>query len=128
MASNAAKVRRRAEALNRLDTLSKLLSENLKVEMPDVRVTNRDAELAEIQRIESINALLEGILKASDVEVPEIATEELSEESEAANVPDTKPDLSEMKKAELLEEAERRGVEISKSHTKAEIIEALNGN
>ena len=35
--------------------------------------------------------------------------------------------LDDMTKAELLDEADRRGVEVNKSATKAEILDALNG-
>ena len=36
-------------------------------------------------------------------------------------------DLDDMTKAELLDEADRRGVDVNKSATKAEILDALNG-
>ncbi|HEX5704867.1 MAG TPA: Rho termination factor N-terminal domain-containing protein [Pyrinomonadaceae bacterium] len=90
--------------------------------MPDSAVSNRDSQLAEIQRIEGINELLEKVLKASDVEVPDAELE-----TEAPNTPDTRPDLSGMTKAELLEHAESEGIEVARSKTKAEIIEAIQG-
>ena len=116
MASTEAKAVRRALALNELDRLSVLLAEKFEIELPDLRPTHRDPDLQRIQRVEAINDLLMKVLQSVGVDTE---TEKQSEESEASN-------LDEMTKAQLLEEAERRGVEISKSHTKAKIIEALN--
>jgi C4-type Zn-finger protein len=53
--------------------LSKLLAEHLNVQIPDMQVTNRDAELAEIQRIENINGLLEKLLQAEQPEPEKVA-------------------------------------------------------
>lgn len=39
----------------------------------------------------------------------------------------TTSDLADMTKAELLDEADRRGVEVAQSWTKGEILDALNG-
>lgn len=64
MASREHKIVRRAEAMARLGFLSKLLAEHLKVEVIDIATTNRDNELAEIQRIENINGLLTQLLEA----------------------------------------------------------------
>ena len=65
MATPAAKSRRRAEALNRLDDLAVQVAEVFKAEVPDLRLTNRDPELAQIQQMEATADLLESILKAS---------------------------------------------------------------
>jgi C4-type Zn-finger protein len=106
MASRDHKIVRRAQAMSELSRLSGLLAEHLDIELPDVEVTNRDGELAEIQRIENINGLLTRVLQASDVET----------EPEA---------LSGLTKSALLEKAAEMNVEISKSATKAEIIAAI---
>lgn len=74
MASKEHKVVRRAQALSQLSMLSQLLAEHLNVQVPDVQVTNRDAELAEIQRIENINSLLEKLLQAEQTEPEKVAT------------------------------------------------------
>jgi hypothetical protein len=103
MASKEHKIVRRAQALTELSRLSGLLAEHLSVEVPDMQVTNRDSELAEIQRIENVNALLSHVLQASG----------------------GSGSFSTMTKAQLLDKAAESGVEISKSATKAEIIEAL---
>lgn len=63
MASKENKIVRRAQAMSELTRLSDLLAQQLKVEMPDVQATNRDNELAEIQRIENINKLLSRVLE-----------------------------------------------------------------
>lgn len=68
MASKEHKIVRRAQAMSELSRLSALLAEHLDIELPDVQVTNRDNELAEIQRIENINTLLTQVLKVSKVE------------------------------------------------------------
>ena len=106
MASKDAKIIRRAQALNELSRLSGLLAEHLEIDVPDVQVTHKDAELAEIQRLENINGLLTQILQASDVE----------------SAPET---FAGMTKAELLDKAAEMKIEVSKSATKAEIVEAL---
>lgn len=106
MASKDSKIIRRASALSELSRLSGLLAEHLDIDVPDVQVTHKENELAEIQRIENINALLTQVLQASNVET----------ESDT---------LAGLTKAQLLEKAEESGVEISKSAKKAEIIEAL---
>lgn len=115
MASLAAKAGRKAKALNELDRLSTLIAKKYKIEVPELRPTSRDPELARILRVEAINDLLGKVLG----EEPE------AEESAATKEPEEAADLDSMTKAELLEEAEVRGIEIAKSHTKAEIIEAI---
>jgi hypothetical protein len=107
MASTEAKARRKAVALADLDRLSGLLGEHLDIEVPNVRSTHRDPELQSIQRVESVNALLAKVLDAVGVKADD--------------------DLEGKTKAELLELAESKGVEISRSAKKAEIIEALRG-
>jgi hypothetical protein len=62
MATPAAKSRRRAVALNRLSELSARVAEKFGVEVPDLQVTNRDPELAQIQKMEAMADLLEGVL------------------------------------------------------------------
>lgn len=106
MASKEHKIVRRAQVLSELSRLSGLLAEHLAIEVPDVQVTNRDNELAEIQRIENINELLTKVLEASDVET---AAESLAG----------------MTKAQLLEKAAELNLEVSRSATKAEIIAAI---
>lgn len=106
MASKSHKIIRRASALNELARLSGLLAEHLDIEMPDVQITNKDSELAEIQRIESINGLLTKVLEASDIET----------------APET---FAGMTKAQLLDKATEMKIDVSKSATKSEIIEAL---
>ena len=71
MASKEHKIVRRAEAMSQLGFLSKLLAERFNLEAVDVNVTNRDPELAEIQRIENLNALLREILEAGESNKPE---------------------------------------------------------
>lgn len=66
MASKEHKIVRRAEAMAQLGMLSKLLAERFSLEAIDMNVTNRDAELAEIQRIESVNQLLTKVLEADE--------------------------------------------------------------
>jgi hypothetical protein len=68
MASKEHKVVRRAQALAELGRLSGLLAERLSIQVPDTRITGRDSELAEIQRIEGINGLLNQVLQANEVE------------------------------------------------------------
>lgn len=104
MASKENKIIRRASALSELSRLSGLLAEHLDIEVPDVQVTNKDSELAEIQRLENVNSLLAKVLDASDVDVGA---------------------LSGLTKAQLLDRAASMGIEVSKSATKSEIIEAL---
>jgi hypothetical protein len=106
MASRDHKIVRRAQALSELSRLSGLLAEHLDIEVPDVQSANRDNELAEIQRIENINALLAQILQASNVET-EIDT------------------LAGLTKAQLLEKAAAANLGVSKTAKKAEIIEAI---
>jgi hypothetical protein len=106
MASKESKIVRRAHALSELSRLSGLLAEHLDIEVPDVQVTSRDNELAEIQRIENINSLLQQILQASNVETE-------------------RGTLAGLTKAELLEKAVEMDLEVGKSSTKAEIIAAI---
>jgi ABC-type xylose transport system substrate-binding protein len=78
MASREHKIVQRAEAMSQLGFLSQLLAEQLNIQIPDVQVTNRDAELAEIQRIENINQLLTQVLEAHkpiESDKAELATE-----------------------------------------------------
>jgi nitrate reductase NapAB chaperone NapD len=65
MASKEHKIIRRAQAMTELSRLSGLLAEHLNIEAPVIEAGNRDAELAEIQRIENINGMLAQILEAS---------------------------------------------------------------
>ena len=106
MASRDHKIVRRAQVLSELSRLSALLAEHLNIEVPDVQITNRDNELAEIQRIENINALLDKVLQASDVE------------TEAQS-------LTGMTKAQLLEKAGEMNLDVNRSATKADIMAAL---
>lgn len=83
MASNAAKARRRAEALNELNRLSGMVAEHVGIEVPDIQPTNnRDPELAQIQQVEAINGLLRDVLKAGGVEVEQASESEPEAESE----------------------------------------------
>lgn len=107
MASVEAKARRKAEGLNELERLSNLLGEHLDIEMPNIRVTDRDPEFQGILRVEAINQVLARVLDSVGVKA-------------------SGDDLESMTKAELLQMAEEKGLEISKSAKKAEIIEALN--
>lgn len=109
MASNAAKVKRRAVALNELARLSALIAEHLEVEVPDVRPANRDPEMAQIERIESINDLLGKVLTASGIDP----------------VPPKEDEFAGMTKAQLIETATERGIPVNKSMTKAELIELI---
>ena len=102
MATHEKKVARRAEALKELQRLSSLLAEKFEIEVPNVLPTDRDPEMAQIVQVEAINDLLNRILGD-----------------------DAKESLDGLTKAELLEKASEAGVEISKSATKAEIIEAI---
>jgi hypothetical protein len=45
-----------------------LLAGRFNVECPNMRTANHDGELAEIQRIEGINGLLNQVLQANEVE------------------------------------------------------------
>lgn len=110
MASHEVKVRRRALALDELSRLSDLLADRLEIEVPNVRAQHRDPELQNIERIEAVNELLTKVLESHGV------ASEVEQEA----------DLNHMKKAELLELAGSKGVEVNKSATKADIIEALN--
>lgn len=67
MASKEHKIVRRAQVLSELDRLSGLLAEGFKIEVISTQVNNRDSELAEIQRIENINALLTRMLEVGSV-------------------------------------------------------------
>lgn len=71
MASKEHKIVRRAQALAELGQLSCLLAERFNVPCPNVRATNRDGELAEIQRIESINGLLNQVLQVNEAQPSE---------------------------------------------------------
>jgi hypothetical protein len=115
MASTEAKAKRKAIALNEMDRLSGLLGEKLKIEVPNVRPTHRDPEFQSIQRVEAVNELLSRMLQSLGVETK---ADEVPEEQEV--------DLEHMKKADLLELAQSKGVDVDKTFTKAEIIEALN--
>jgi hypothetical protein len=63
MASKEHKIVRKAQALSELARLSGQLAERLGVEVTEAQVNNRDSQLAEIQRIESINDLLSKVLE-----------------------------------------------------------------
>lgn len=104
MASKESKVIRRAQAMAELARLSALLAEHLNITLPEAQATSKDGELAEIQRIESINELLVHVLRASNV--------------------NTGP-LANLTKAQLLEKAAELNLEVSKSANKAEIIAAI---
>lgn len=77
MASNAAKARRRALALHRMDDLAVQTADHFGVEVPDLRVTNRDPELAQIQQVEATADLLESILKSQGVEIAKAEPDEV---------------------------------------------------
>lgn len=62
MASRDHKIVRRAQALAELNRLSRALAERFNVELPDTRIANKETELAEIQRLESINGMLGQLL------------------------------------------------------------------
>jgi hypothetical protein len=68
MASKEHKIVRRAQALAELSRLSGLLAGRFGIGAPNVRTTNHDGELAEIQRIEGINGLLNQVLQVNEVE------------------------------------------------------------
>jgi len=107
MASHAAKAKRRADALDNLSRLSALIAKHFEIPAPSVLPTNHvDPELAQILQVESINELLKTVLDKTGVET----------EAEL---------LSSMKKAELLQKATEKGVDVPKSAKKAEIVEAL---
>jgi hypothetical protein len=111
MATQAAKAERRAVGLNELKRLTVLIAEHLNVDVPDVLgVNNRDPELAQIQQIELINDLLTKVLESNGV---------------GTAPPDPSDELAHMTKAQLLQKADAEGVEVPKSATKAQIIEAL---
>jgi hypothetical protein len=107
MASKENKVIRRAQAMAEMARLSQLLAEHFNITLPQTQSHAKDNELAEIQRIEGINSLLDQVLQASNV--------------------NTEP-LASLTKAQLLEKAAEQEVEVSKSATKAEIIAALEQN
>jgi pyruvate/oxaloacetate carboxyltransferase len=69
MASKEHKIVRKAKALAELSRLSGLLAEQLKIELPGGLVTNKDAQLAEIQRLEQINELLTKVIEAGKAEL-----------------------------------------------------------
>lgn len=109
MASNAAKAKRRAEALDELKRLSALLAQHLEITAPEMAVNNHvDPELGQIQRIENVNTLLRAVLDKIGVNVNSAILETM-----------TKP--------ELMQKAAESGVEISKSAKKAKIIEKIEG-
>lgn len=64
MAGRDHKIVRRAQALTELGRLSESLAERFNIQPPHTQVTNKDPELAEIQRIEGINELLNRVLEA----------------------------------------------------------------
>lgn len=66
MASRDSKIVRRAQAMTELARLSGLLAEYLNIEAPVIEAANRDAELAEIQRIENINGMLMKMMEAAE--------------------------------------------------------------
>ena len=78
--------------MNRLDDLAVQTAEHFGVEVPDLRVTNRDPELAQIQQVEATADLLEAILKSVGVEVAE-------PEVEASDDNETEAPAAEDKKA-----------------------------
>ena len=108
MASKGNKIVRRAQALSDLSRLSALLAGKFSLELPDAPVTSKDKELAEIQRIETINQMLEHVLQVDD-----------------ANKPFSASLLEDLTKAELFDKAAEMQVEVNKSATKAEIIAAI---
>jgi hypothetical protein len=69
MASKEHKIVRKAQVMAELSRLSGLLAERFKLEAPELNATNRDAELAEIQRIEGINGLLIKLMEANEAQV-----------------------------------------------------------
>lgn len=75
MASKEHKIVRRAEAMAQLVQLSGQLAEQFNVEPVQVNATNWDAELAEIQRIESLNELLRKVLDADKSDAAELTIE-----------------------------------------------------
>ena len=66
MASRDSKIVRRAQAMTEMARLSGLLAERLNIETPVIDATNRDAELAEIQRLENINGLLAKLIDETE--------------------------------------------------------------
>lgn len=82
MASKESKIVRRAQAMSQLGFLSKLLAEQFNLETVSVDVTNRDSELAEIQRIEIINALLAQLVEVGKPD----GNGDIAVESEPASV------------------------------------------
>lgn len=86
MATPAAKAKRRAEALNRLDDLAVQIGDRLGVEVPNLQLTHRDPELAQIQQMEATADLLDSILKATAKE-PE-AGSDAQPDAEAADTPE----------------------------------------
>lgn len=110
MASHAAKAKRRAEALDNLQRLSSLIAKHFEMPQPSVLPVNHvDPELGQIQQVESINALLRDVLEKTGMDT----------EAEI---------LGSMKKAELLQKAAEKGVDVPKSAKKADIIEALENS
>lgn len=88
--------------------------------------TNLVGNLADLHRVGALVADEEvdnaNVLEAA-VEIPP----EAPVDGEPANSPAPSGDLAGMTKDELLAEADRRGVEVSASSTKAEITAALEG-
>lgn len=74
MASTAAKARRKAEAVNRLDDLAVQVAERFGVQVPDLRVTAKDPELEQIQQMEATAELLAAIIESQSE--PEAAATE----------------------------------------------------
>lgn len=109
MASKENKIVRRAQALSDLSRLSGQLAEKFNLELPDASLTSKDKELAEIQRIEGINAMLEQVLQAGDGGVK----------------PFSATLVDDLTKAELIEKATELNIEVSKLATKADIIAAI---
>ena len=105
MASTAAKAKRRAMALNRLDDLAVQTADHFGVEVPDLRVTNRDPELAQIQQVEATCDLLERILTSQGVEV---AKDEPEATQEAVDVVQDEPDEPEESTAKASKKARKR--------------------
>lgn len=76
MASREHKIVRRAEALAELSRLSGLIAERYDLQVMDAQISNRDAELAEIQRLENVNGLLGQLLQVQAVKADESETTE----------------------------------------------------
>jgi hypothetical protein len=71
MASKEHKIVRKAQALSELGRLSDQLAERLGIEVTKAQINNKDSQLAEIQRIESINDLLTKALETTEVQAAE---------------------------------------------------------